>query len=90
MSYRELRNFCEQMRALGYPRIISMENFRRPNFELVTDILCWLASKYDPNSEISDNIDEEVFIPFFIIIRDIELNSSNKLLLYLFKRQELR
>ena len=88
MSYRELRNFCEQMRALGYPRIISMENFRRPNFELVTDILCWLASKYDPNSEISDNIDEEVF--YINIIRDIELNSSNKLLLYLFRKQGLK
>lgn len=48
------------MRALGYPRIISMENFRRPNFELVVDILYWLALKYDPNAEISDNIDEEV------------------------------
>ncbi|CAD8054482.1 unnamed protein product [Paramecium sonneborni] len=59
MSYRELRNFCEQMRALGYHRIISMENFRRPNFELVADILFWLAQKYDPNSDISDNIDEE-------------------------------
>ncbi|CAK83320.1 unnamed protein product (macronuclear) [Paramecium tetraurelia] len=59
MSYRELRNFCEQMRALGYHRIISMENFRRPNFELVADILYWLALKYDPNTDISDNIDEE-------------------------------
>ncbi|CAD8132272.1 unnamed protein product [Paramecium pentaurelia] len=59
MSYRELRNFCEQMRALGYHRIISMENFRRPNFELVADILFWLAQKYDPISDISDNIDEE-------------------------------
>ncbi|CAD8146267.1 unnamed protein product [Paramecium pentaurelia] len=59
MSYRELRNFCEQMRALGYHRIISIENFRRPNFELVADILYWLALKYDPNTDISDNIDEE-------------------------------
>lgn len=48
------------MRGLGYPRIISIENFRRPNFELVADILYWLAQKYDPHVEISDNIDEEV------------------------------
>ena len=34
MSYRELRKFCEIMRSLGYPRIISMENFRNPNFVL--------------------------------------------------------
>ncbi len=59
MSYRELRNFCEIMRALGYPRLISMENFRNPNFELVADILYWLAMRYDPQSEISDDIDEE-------------------------------
>ncbi|CAK78831.1 unnamed protein product (macronuclear) [Paramecium tetraurelia] len=59
MSYRELRNFCEQMRALGYHRIISMENFRRPNFELVADILYWLVLKYQPDADISDNIDEE-------------------------------
>ena len=39
MSFRELRNFCEIMRALGYPRLVSMENFRKPNFELVADIL---------------------------------------------------
>jgi len=43
MSYRELRNFCEIMRALGYHRNISMENFRDPNFELVADILFWFA-----------------------------------------------
>jgi clusterin-associated protein 1 len=46
MSFRELRNFCEMMRALGYPRLISMENFRKPNFELVADILYWLALRY--------------------------------------------
>jgi clusterin-associated protein 1 len=31
------------MRALGYPRIISMENFKTPNFVLVADILFWLV-----------------------------------------------
>ncbi len=48
MSYRELRNFCEIMRALGYNRLISLENFRKPNFELVADILFWLAQRFDP------------------------------------------
>jgi clusterin-associated protein 1 len=38
MSYRELRNFCEIMRALGFPRLISMDNFRKPNFELIAEI----------------------------------------------------
>jgi clusterin-associated protein 1 len=33
------------MKALGYPRIISMDNFRTPNFELVADILFWLLKR---------------------------------------------
>ena len=59
MSYRELRNFCEIMRQLGYPRPISIENFKLPNFELVADILYWFAIWYDPESHIQYNIDTE-------------------------------
>lgn len=36
MSFRDVRNFTEYLRALGYPRLISMENFREPNFTLVS------------------------------------------------------
>ena len=43
MSYVQIRNFCEQMRALGYPRVISMENFQKSNFQLVAEILYWLT-----------------------------------------------
>lgn len=59
MSFRELRNFTEIMRALGYHRNISMENFRDPNFELVADILYWFACRYDPKADISDDIEDE-------------------------------
>ena len=59
MSYRELRNFCEVMRALGYPRIISMENFKTPNFELVADILYWLVNRFDQDFELADDIEDE-------------------------------
>ena len=59
MSFRELRNFCEIMRALGYHRNISLENFRDPNFELVADVLYWFALRYDPKADISDDIGEE-------------------------------
>ena len=66
MSFRELRNFCEIMWGLGFPRLISMENFRKPNFELVAEILYfylydryWLAQRYDPSANLSDNIDEQ-------------------------------
>ena len=37
MSYRELRNFKEIMCTLGYPRLISIENFKVPHFELVAE-----------------------------------------------------
>lgn len=39
-------DFTEIMRALGYPRLISIENFRQPNFELVADCLYWLVLRY--------------------------------------------
>ncbi|KAL3178843.1 hypothetical protein MRX96_009511 [Rhipicephalus microplus] len=59
MSYRELRNFTEMTRALGYPRLISLENFRTPNFPLVAEILQWLMSRYDPDIEVPPDIDTE-------------------------------
>jgi hypothetical protein len=33
------------MRALGYPRTISLDNFRTPNFELVAECLAWLLAR---------------------------------------------
>ena len=59
MSFRELRNFTEIMRALGYPRLVSVDNFRKPHFALVADILYWMATRYDPNAHIPDDIDTE-------------------------------
>lgn len=59
MSFRELRNLTEMMRALGYPRPVSMENFRKPNFELVSDMLYWMVKKYDPHASVSEEIDTE-------------------------------
>lgn len=59
MSYRDLRNFTEMMRALGYPRLISMENFRSPNFPLVAEVLMWLVRRYDPNVELPSDVDTE-------------------------------
>ena len=59
MSFRDLRNFTELMRALGYPRLISVENFRTPNFELVADVLYWMVKRYDPETAISDEIKTE-------------------------------
>ncbi len=36
-----------------------MENFRKPNFELVADILYWLAKLYDPETTVSDRVEFE-------------------------------
>lgn len=36
-----------------------MENFRTPNFELVADCLYWLVKRYDPEINITDNIETE-------------------------------
>ena len=47
------------LRSLNYPRLISLENFSKPNFELIADILYWLTQRYDPQADISDNINEE-------------------------------
>ena len=59
MSYREVRNFTEMMHTLGYPRLISMENFRQPNFSLVAEILTWLIQRYDPSADIVTDIETE-------------------------------
>eukprot|EP00954_Amorphochlora_amoebiformis_P001005 79394-Amorphochlora_amoeboformis.AAC.1 len=47
------------MKVLGYHRIVSLENFRTPNFGLVADALYWLCERYDPTAEISDDLNSE-------------------------------
>eukprot|EP00960_Hanusia_phi_P045084 757017-Hanusia_phi.AAC.5 len=44
------------MRALGYHRPVSVENFRNPNFDLVADILRWLVKRYEPMADVSDSV----------------------------------
>jgi len=59
MSFRDVRNLIEYNRALGYPRLMSMESFREPNFSLVAEILKWLTERYDPNADLPGDIDTE-------------------------------
>ena len=47
------------MRALGYPRLISLENFRQPNFRLVSEMLSWLVKRFDPNADLPTDVDTE-------------------------------
>ncbi|XP_024134229.1 clusterin-associated protein 1 homolog isoform X1 [Oryzias melastigma] len=66
MSFRDIRNFIETMTALGYPRRVSMENFRTPNFALVAEILIWLVNRYEHHNEIPSDVDTEADRIFFI------------------------
>ncbi|VDP42988.1 unnamed protein product [Schistosoma mattheei] len=59
MSFREMRLFTEMMRSLGYPRVISLENFRTPNFPLVAEILRWLVCRYDFYADLPSRLDSE-------------------------------
>jgi len=61
MSYRELRNFVEALRELHYSRVVSLENFRQPNFALVAELLFFLLHKAAPDADarLPRSIDEE-------------------------------
>ncbi|XP_054067056.1 clusterin-associated protein 1 isoform X2 [Rissa tridactyla] len=59
-------DFTEMMRALGYPRLISMENFHTPNFMLVSEVLLWLVKRYEPQADIPPDVETEQDRVFFI------------------------
>ncbi|KAK0405783.1 hypothetical protein QR680_018193 [Steinernema hermaphroditum] len=59
MSYREVRNVTEMLRALAYPRLVSIENFRTPNFKLVAEILEWVAHRFDPTARLNFNLENQ-------------------------------
>ena len=72
MSYRDLRSLTEMMRALGYPRLISIENFRSPNFQLVSEMMAWLVKRFDPNADLPTEVDTEQ-VSCFLIINEISM-----------------
>lgn len=84
MSFRDLRNFTEMLRVLGYPRLVSLSNFRSPNFPLVAEILVWLVKRFDPDSNISSDYateQERVILirqvaEFMAITANIKLNTK--------------
>ncbi|XP_064009256.1 clusterin-associated protein 1 isoform X2 [Pogoniulus pusillus] len=63
---QETEDFTEMMRALGYPRLISMENFHTPNFNLVSEVLLWLVRRYEPQTDIPPDVETEQDRVFFI------------------------
>ncbi|VDL74859.1 unnamed protein product [Nippostrongylus brasiliensis] len=40
-------------KTIGYPRILSLENFRTPNFPLVAELLEWIVKRFDPSATLS-------------------------------------
>lgn len=57
MSYRELRDFCEHLRVLGYNRPITINAFVQPNFPLIADLYAFLLKRFDPSVVHSEDID---------------------------------
>ncbi len=45
------------LRTLGYPRLVSLDNFRQPNFPLVAEILIWLMKKFESTASIPTDIE---------------------------------
>merc|ERR1712226_658145 len=66
MSYRDLRNLTEMMRALNFPKHVSLESFRQPNFPLMAEMLRWLVLRYDQNAAIMDSIEKEADRVLFV------------------------
>lgn len=66
------------MRVLGYPRLISVGNFRLPNFPLVAEILVWLVKRFDPDTDIpSDHSTEEERISLIRAVAEFMVKKKN-------------
>lgn len=40
------------MRVLGYPRLISLSNFKDPNFPLIAEILIWIIKRFNSDANV--------------------------------------
>lgn len=88
-----LLEFTEVMRSLGFHHPIYMDNFHSPNFPLVSNILLWLASRFEPDTSLPQEIDTpeqrvyfirsivEFFVGHLSILRHTKNNSNNILLI---------
>lgn len=59
LYYDIFTDCAEMLRALGFRRLISVENFRSPNFPLVAEILTWLVHRFDPKADLPTDTDTE-------------------------------
>jgi len=58
--------FTEVMRSLGYHQQISMDSFHSPNFSLVSEILFWLALRFEPDTNLPQEIETSEQRVYFI------------------------
>lgn len=66
------------MRVLGYPRLISVGNFRTPIFPLVAEILIWLVKRFDPDADIPDEyVTEEGRIALIRAVAEFMVMNGN-------------
>ena len=59
MTYREIKQFTEIVRTLGYPHPVGIDSFDTPNFGLMADLLHWLATLYDPEIVVLSELNNE-------------------------------
>jgi len=78
-------DFTEMMRVLGYPRLISLANFRMPNFPLVAEILVWLVKRFDPDVDIfSDHDTEEQRVTLIRSVAEFMVNDLRFIYIYIY------
>lgn len=52
-------DLVEHLRALGFTRLVSLENFSVPNFPLVAEILTWSIRMIDSDFDFVDSTECE-------------------------------
>jgi clusterin-associated protein 1 len=59
MTFREVRQFVEIVRTLGYAAAIGVDSFDVPDFGLMADLLQWLSTLYDPDIVLIPDLTNE-------------------------------
>lgn len=66
MSYHELQHFTLLMTQIGFPRPISIDTFRKPDFFLVAEILHYITTVVAPSNAIAMDIATQEDRVYFI------------------------
>lgn len=54
------------MRSLGFHRQIPMDSFHSPNFAIVSEVLLWLALRFEPDTNLPSEIETAEQRVYFI------------------------